>query len=358
MSVFIVAEAGVNHDGDPEQALALVEAAAEAGADAVKFQTFAAERLVVPGAPKADYQIRETGAGEDQFAMLKRLELDRETHLKLAALCRERDIEFMSTAFDEASLDFLVEEVGIRRIKVPSGEMTNGPLLLHMARRGLPLVVSSGMCTLDEVREALGVLAFGLAAAAGTPPSRTAFQTAMIQPKARALLAERATLLHCTSAYPAPASDANLRAMDALAEAFGLPVGLSDHSQGIVVPIAAVARGACLVEKHMTLDRGAEGPDHAASLDPADFARLVEGIRTVEAALGVPDKQPTAAELPTRAVARRSLVALTPIKAGDALTEDNMGPRRPGDGIAPMRFWELLGQPAHRDYRPGERIEP
>ena len=358
MGVFVIAEAGVNHDGERDKALALVEAAAEAGADAVKFQTFVAERLVVPGAPKADYQARETGAKEDQLAMLKRLELDRESHAALAALCRERGIEFMSTAFDADSLAFLVEEIGIRRVKVPSGEMTNGPLLLAMARSGLPLLVSTGMCSLEEVREALGALAFGMVSTGATPPSRTAFQTAMIQPKARALLAERATLLHCTSAYPAPAEEANLRAMDALAESFGLPVGLSDHSLGIAVPVAAAARGACAIEKHLTLDRSAEGPDHAASLEPADFAAMVEALRTVEAALGVPDKQPSAAELPTQAVARRSLVALAPIRAGEALTEANMGARRPGDGIAPMRYWELLGQPAHRDYRPGERIEP
>ncbi len=355
--VFVIAEAGVNHNGDPAMAMRLIEAAVEAGADAVKFQSFTAARLVSPAAPKARYQQATTAESESQFEMLRKLELTAAQQRALAAHCGTRGIEFMSTPFDEQAVAFLSQDVGVQRLKVASGEITNGPLLLAVARCGLPVILSTGMSTLDEVRAALGVLAFGFTAAPDVRPSAEAFAQAYESEAGRRALDGKVTLLHCTSEYPAPHDEANLRAMATLREAFGLPVGLSDHSIGPLVPLAAAALGAGVIEKHLTLDRGLPGPDHLASTAPADFAEMVAGIRTVEAALGSPDKRPTASELANRAVARRSLVALSPIRAGETFDESNLAARRPGTGATPLRYWDLLGTRAARDYAAGEAIE-
>lgn len=357
MAVFIVAEAGVNHDGSLSKARDLVRAAAEAGADAVKFQTYAADQLVLPGTAKADYQVRGKSGGNDQLDMLRRLQLDHEAHQELAAFSRSLNVEFMSTAFDEASLRFLVEDIGVARLKVPSGEITNGPFLLQIARSGLPLIVSTGMSTLDEVREALGVLAYGMRPEAAPGPSRQAFDAAFENEEDRHRLTARASLLQCTSSYPTPIEETNLRSMVTLGEAFGLPVGLSDHTQGTAAAVAATALGATVVEKHLTLDCDAEGPDHAASIEPPAFREMVAGIRAVEAALGSANKAPSAAELAMRPAARRSLVALTTIRQGDRFTEANLGARRPGSGLNPMHYWELLGREAGRDYAEGDFVE-
>ncbi|AMK77764.1 MULTISPECIES: N-acetylneuraminate synthase [Methylomonas] len=355
MSVFIIAEAGVNHNGSLQTAMQLVDAAVAAGADAVKFQTFKAEKLVTQSAAKADYQKHTTGAAESQLDMLRKLELKYEFHFQLRDYCQSQGIEFLSTAFDLDSLRFLVDELGISRLKIPSGEITNGPFLLAHAQAGKGVIVSTGMATLGEVEAALGVLAFGFLG--WEQPSLAAFQQAYSTEAGQAVLKEKVTLLHCTSEYPTPMADVNLRAMDVLQHAFGLPVGYSDHTEGLVVPIAAVARGAVVIEKHFTLDRSQKGPDHQVSLEPAELKQMVWEIRTVEQALGRPGKMPQAVELQNRAVVRKSLVAATPIIAGEKLSAKNLTCKRPGTGLSPMDYWRLLGQISGRDYETDDLIE-
>jgi N-acetylneuraminate synthase len=351
----VIAEAGVNHDGALDVALRLVDVAAEAGADIVKFQTFKADRLVTRAAPKADYQKQTTDAAESQHAMLRRLELDEGMHEALARRCVDRGIEFLSTPFDVDSLKYLHESVGIRRVKIPSGEITNGPLLLAAARTGLPIILSTGMSTLDDIVAAVRVIAFGCLNAAGRP-GEADLTAAFDAPAARDLLVRRLTLLHCTTEYPAPFEDTHLRALDTLRARFAVPVGLSDHTRGIVVPLAAVAREAIVIEKHFTLDRSRPGPDHAASLEPGELIDLVRNIRIVETALGAPEKALSAAEQRNRQIARKSLVALAAISAGERFTADNLGIKRPGTGRSPMDYWRLLDTVAWRDFAPDELI--
>lgn len=314
---FLVAEAGVNHNGDPELARRLVAEAAAAGADAVKFQTFRAEALVAREAPKAAYQVETTGGDESQREMLLRLELGLEAHAALRDESAKRGILFFSSPFDEASADAL-ETLGVALFKVPSGEITNLPFLRHLAAKRRPLIVSTGMSTLDEVTAAVTAIR-----EAGDPPL---------------------ALLHCLSAYPAPVEETNLRAMDTLRARFGCPVGLSDHTTGIDIAIAAVARGATIVEKHFTLDTGLPGPDHRASLDPGELASLVRSVRRVEAALGDGEKRPRPSEADTRRVARKSLVAARPIRPGERLTRDLVAIKRPGTGISPADLDRALGR--------------
>lgn len=352
---YIIAEAGVNHNGSLDLARKLIDVAAEAGADAVKFQTFRAETLVTATAPKAAYQRETTDAGESQYAMLKVLELDEAAHRTLIEHCERRGIQFLSTPFDTESLNLLVEGFGMPRIKMPSGEITNGPLLLAAAQTGLPVIVSTGMSTLGEVEQALGVLAFGYLEREAAP-GLEGFAAAYASEAGQAALRDRVTLLHCTSEYPTPPEDVNLRAMDTLGSAFGLPVGYSDHSRGIVVPIAAAARGAVLIEKHFTLDRTLPGPDHRASLEPEELAEMVRAIREVEAALGRSVKAPTHGEIETQAVARKSLVAATEIAEGQPFSTANVTARRPGNGVSPMHHWSYMGKAAARSYDSGEAL--
>lgn len=354
--VYVIAEAGVNHNGDLALARRLVEVAAEAGADAVKFQTFRAEALATTDAPKAGYQRATTDEGESQFAMLRRLELSTEAHRELQALCRTRGIDFLSSPFDLDSLVFLTGELGLDTIKIPSGEITNGPFLLAAARSARKLIVSTGMSTLDDVREALGVLAFGFIRPLEARPSRPAFAAALDDADGRRAVTERVTLLHCTSQYPAPDDEINLRAMATLRDKFATPVGLSDHSVGIAVPIAAAALGARVIEKHFTADRTLPGPDHRASLEPDELAAMIAGIRTVERAMGDGVKAPTASEADTAVVARRSLAAAVAIGAGSKFSDTNLGTLRPGTGISPMEYWEWLGQIASRDVAAGSLL--
>ncbi|MDC8758886.1 N-acetylneuraminate synthase [Janthinobacterium fluminis] len=353
--VLFIAEAGVNHNGSIERALQLVDAAADAGADVVKFQTFKAELLATAGAAKADYQVANTGEAGSQLAMLRALELSPHDHEVLLAHCQRRGIRFMSTAFDAASLALLAP-LNMPAIKIPSGDINCGPLLLQAARLRQPLIVSSGMATLADIEQALGVIAFGLLGDA-EPSGRADFDLAYCSAAGRAALAAHVTLLHCVTQYPAPAGAVNLRAMDTMAAAFGLPVGYSDHTLGIEVSIAAVARGACVIEKHFTLDRSLPGPDHAASLEPQELRQLVAAIRNVEQALGSPLKQPAPLEVPNRAVARRSLVAARAIAAGEIFRADMLTAKRPGGGISPLEFWAMLGRRAQRAYAADELIE-
>lgn len=352
----IIAEAGVNHNGSIDMAMSLVDAAATAGASIVKFQTFKAEAVVSRFAPKAEYQIDTTGSEESQLEMVRRLELSPDDHRRLMRHCESRSIGFLSTPFDIASARFLVNELGLEQLKIPSGEITNAPLLLEMARMKRPVILSTGMSTLGEIEEALGVLAFGYLNPVAQP-SREAFRQAYVSDDGQMALCGQLTLLHCTTEYPAPYVEANLAAMDTLRYAFGLPVGFSDHTEGIAIPIAAVARGAVVVEKHFTLDRTLPGPDHRASLEPAELAAMVTSIRQVEAAIGDGLKRPSASELKNAPIARRRLVAARHIKAGEMLSEDNLASKRPGNGISPMEFWAWRGRQASRDFAEDEPIE-
>lgn len=353
-AVTVIAEAGVNHNGSLELALKLVDAAADAGADIVKFQTFRADELATASATKAAYQKRNAGGSDSQREMLKALELNDEAHRRLLAHCGTRGIAFLSTPFDAGSLALLVDGLGLRRVKVGSGDMTNALMLLDIAHRDCEIILSTGMATMAEIEEALGVLAFGYIGEG--QPSRAAFRAAFASPAGRRALQSKVMLLHCTSDYPANPAEINLKAMDTLAQNFGLPVGFSDHSEGIAIAIAAVGRGAVMIEKHLTLDRGLPGPDHLASIEPADLAAMVAGIRQVELALGDGVKTPMPSELKTIEVARKSLVARAGIRAGEPFTEALLGVKRPGLGLPPVMYWDLLGKAATRDYRGDDPI--
>lgn len=352
--VYIIAEAGVNHNGDRDLAFALVDAAADAGADSVKFQTFDAAKLASKHIEKAAYQKRSTDAGESQLAMLKQLELPRAWHADLQAHAHKRCIEFMSTAFDTDSLDFLVG-LGLPMVKVPSGELTNGPLLWRFARTGKPLILSTGMATLSEVEQALAVVAHALHSE-NEPASIDEAWRGWGRPEWRARLKGHVTLLHCTSQYPAPLSEVNLRAMDTLAAAFGLDVGYSDHSDGLLIPIAAVARGARLIEKHFTLDRALPGPDHAASLEPGELKQMVADIRAIELALGDGIKAPQPSEWDTRIAARQQVIAARDIASGAVIVRGDLTTARCGRGLPPTALWGLVGTVATRDLAAGVMI--
>ncbi len=313
---FVIAEAGVNHNGSLDLARQLVDVAAEAGADAVKFQTFRADKLVTAGAKQAEYQARNTGRVESQAEMLRRLELSESDHRAIMAHCRDRGVRFLSTPFDHESADFLDSE-GMEAIKIPSGEVTNLPLVQHLAAKQKPILLSTGMCTLADVEACV----------------RTLEQAGI----------EKLAILHCVSCYPADPAETNLRAMTTMAAAFGYPVGYSDHTLGNEVSLAAAALGACVIEKHFTLDRSLPGPDHRASSEPTELKQLVTGIRMIESALGTGRKVPTPSEAGTAAVARRSLVTARPIPAGHVLRFDDLMARRPGTGLAPTMLPQIVG---------------
>jgi N-acetylneuraminate synthase len=343
-TVYVIAEAGVNHNGDLERAREMIRAAAEAGADAIKFQSFLPEALASNRAEKAGYQQRNARGNENQLEMLSRLALDFDEQHSLFEYCREQDIAFLSSPFDAASARFLHEQLRLETIKLGSGELTNAPLLWQLIETGAHLILSTGMATIEEIRTALGVCCLALD---GRVPwseeqARQAFEPAR--------LVDRVTLMHCTTAYPCPPDEVNLRAMDTLREATGLDVGYSDHTEGIAVSLAAVARGARLIEKHFTLDRALPGPDHAASLEPDELAELVRGVRAIGAALGSAEKRPSTTELENAAVARKSLVAARAIRAGEPFDADNLSSKRPGNGVSPIRYWSLLGKTARFDY--------
>lgn len=352
----IIAEAGVNHNGDVKLAFELVNAAHAAGADIVKFQTFKAKNLVTEQAFQAAYQVTNTGKQESQLAMLSRLELSWEAHHALIKHCEELGIEFLSTAFDSESLSFLVNELGIKRLKLPSGELTNAPLVLEHARTGCDIIISTGMATLAEIESALGVIAFGYTAAKDAKPGIEAFQNAYSSVEGQKALKEKVVVLHCTTEYPAPMGEINLRVIDTLRQAFDLPSGYSDHSEGIIIPVAAVARGAVVIEKHFTLDKNMEGPDHKASLEPEELTNMVKAIRQVEEALGHSIKTPTISEIKNKSVARKSLVAAKSIAVGESFDPDNITIKRPGTGMSPYLFWDIQNKTASNNYESGDII--
>lgn len=329
---FILAEAGVNHNGSLELAKKLIDAAVEAGADAVKFQTFKTELCITKNASKADYQVENTGnSTETQFEMVKKLELSEEMHNELIAYCQQKNIMFLSTPFDHDSIE-LLHELGLEIFKIPSGEITNLPYLRQIGRLNKEVILSTGMANLGEIEAAINVLV-----QAGTERSKI-------------------TLLHANTEYPTPMQDVNLKAMQTIGQAFSLPYGYSDHTLGIEVPIAAVALGASVIEKHFTLDKTMEGPDHKASLEPDELKAMVSAIRNIELALGSSIKQPSPSEAKNKPIARKSLVAKTDIKQGEIFTEQNLAIKRPGTGISPMRWDEILGTLAQRDYQEDEVI--
>lgn len=355
--VYIIAEAGVNHNGMLDTALRLVDAAAEAGVDAVKFQTFKADKLVSRAAPKAEYQKKTTNAAESQLEMIRKLELSEEDHLRIAQHCATRGVQFLSTPFDLESLDFLCCSFDLPTIKLGSGEITNAPFLVAAARTGRPVILSTGMSHLDEIRMALAALAFGYLEPDAIPGGQ-AFEAAYTSAAGQEMLRRKVTLLHCTTEYPVPLQEVNLRAMQVMTETFGLPVGYSDHTQGITVSVAAAALGAVVLEKHFTLDRNLPGPDHKASLEPGELADMVAAVRQVELALGRAVKEPSPSEAANKVIARKSLVAACNIRQGELFTEQNLTVKRPGSGVSPFAYWEKLGSRASRDYGADEVIEP
>jgi len=327
----IIAEVGVNHNGNLDLAKQLVDAAANAGADLVKFQTFKASHVVTQNSPKAEYQKKNTPKEQSQFEMLKGLELTIEMHEALIAHCKKKKISFFSTGFDIQSLDYL-HSLGFNCFKIPSGEITNLPYLRHVGTFGKSLILSTGMATLCEIEDALNVL------------------------EAVGMLRKNIIVLHCNTAYPTPMADVNLKAMCTIRDTFGVDVGYSDHTLGIEVAIAAVTLGAAVIEKHFTLDRNLPGPDHKASLLPNEFAEMVRSIRNIEQALGTGIKQPSPSELKNKPIARKSLVAIKPIRAGDVFAKENIGVKRPGTGISPMLWDKVMGQVANRDFATDELI--
>ena len=331
MSVFIIAEAGVNHNGSIDLAYKLIDVAVESGADAVKFQTFKAENVASKNATKAEYQKQTTDVSESQFNMLKKLELDLEAHKALIAYCKEKDIIFLSTPFDHESID-LLSDLGLQIFKIPSGEITNLPYLRHIGSLGKRVILSTGMSTLEEVGDALNVLTN-----AGTSK-------------------ENITVLHANTMYPTPMEDVNLNAMLTIQKEFGIAVGYSDHTLGIEVDIAAVVLGASVIEKHFTLDKTMDGPDHEASLEPEELKVMVSSIRNIEKALGSSQKKPSPSESLNIKAVRKSIIANQNIKKGDLLTDKNIAVKRPGCGISPMKWEELIGTAASKDYNTDELI--
>lgn len=331
MSVFIIAEAGVNHNGDIKLAKQLIDVAVKAGVDAVKFQTFKTEKVVSKNAQKADYQKQTTNSAESQYEMIKKLELDVQAHYELMEYCQQKNIMFLSTPFDHDSIA-LLNNLGLKKFKIPSGEITNLPYLRTVGALKKKVILSTGMADLGEIEDAIDILL-----AAGT-------------------IKENITILHANTMYPTPMQDVNLRAMQTIGQAFGCPFGYSDHTLGIEVPIAAVAMGASCIEKHFTLDKNMEGPDHKASLEPQELTAMVKAIRNIEQALGSAIKKPSPSEQPNMEIARKSLVATCEIKIGEKLNANNIAVKRPGNGISPMRWDEIIGTVALKDYQEDELI--
>lgn len=355
--VTIIAEAGVNHNGSLDLALDLVDAASDAGADLVKFQTFRAVDLVTASAPRAEYQESNTGDSGSQLEMLQQLELSHEDHYRLIERCKERGIGFLSTPFDPASLDFLVHDLDLPIVKLGSSELTNAPLLVAAGRSGKQFILSTGMGTLDEVEAALGALSFGYNAPLDHVPGGTEFQSAWAEAKSDGSLQNRVSILHCTTAYPTPAESVNLSAISTIRDAFGLPVGFSDHTTGAAAACASIALGARIVEKHITLDKSMPGPDHKASLEPDEFFDLVQSIRFVATALGDGIKKPQVSEEPNMPIARKSLVAAMNIAKGDEFTDKNVVVMRPGTGLSPFEYWDCMGKTSLKSYRVGDVIK-
>jgi N-acetylneuraminate synthase len=352
---YIIAEAGVNHNASEDLALEMITRAKEIGADAIKFQLFQAESLVTEDAEQAQYQKKAYTQAKTQFQMLKELELPHRAFERLKNHAKKEQIDFIITPFDLASLDFITQKLNLDVIKIGSGDVTNGPLLLATARSKKKIILSTGMSTLSDIEMALKVIAFGLLTNDETP-SLKAFDEAYSHVNVQSILKAHVSLLHCTSEYPAPVEESNLKAMDTLRAAFGLRVGFSDHTPGIEISLAAVARDAAIIEKHFTLDKNLPGPDHLASLDYLEFKTMIDNIRNIEKALGNGRKQPSISEMKNIQIVRRSIVANEKINMGENFTISNLAFKRPHRGLSPMDYWDLLGTKAQKDYVKDEVI--
>jgi N-acetylneuraminate synthase len=352
--VYIIAEAGVNHNGNPGLAFELIDAAVETGANAIKFQTFSTEKLVSASAGLADYQKKNNDI-KTQKELLKNLELDHETFVNLKRYAKSKRIDFLTTAFDLDSFHFVKNKLRLKTLKIPSGELTNAPLLLEFARSKSALILSTGMADISEIKMALGILAFGLLQK-NMQPTQKRFREAYASGQGMRLLKKHVSLLHCTSEYPAPFNELNLRAITLLQKKFGLNVGYSDHSEGIVASLGAVTLGATIIEKHFTTNRNLPGPDHIASLEPQEFTAMVAGIRQLESSLGKEIKQIQRSEKKNRDIVRKSIVASSDIVKNEKFTVDNIDVKRPGNGVSPVKYWNTLGKKSKKNYTKGDLI--
>lgn len=357
MSVFIIAEAGVNHNGSIEMAKQLVDAAQESGVDAIKFQSFQAQQLVVEEAPKAAYQKAQTGNEESQLQMLEKLQLSFNQQQELFDYCQQKKIHFLSSPFDLASAEFLIHQLGLTTIKLGSGELTNAELLYCIGKNQCDLILSTGMSDLEEIRQTLSVLAFAYLQPDGLLPNQKHFRQVIQSPQAQQVLIQKVKLLHCTTEYPCPYHEVNLNNIRTIREQFNLPTGFSDHTQGIHVSLAAVAMGATIIEKHFTLDRQLPGPDHRASIMPNELKQLVNQTREIESALGSAEKKVTTVEQQNRPIVRKGLYAQKTIVKGELFSPENLSVKRPETDLSAQYYWDLVGQPAKANYHPNEPID-
>lgn len=353
----VIAEIGVNHNGCRDIATKLIDESKKAGADIVKFQTFSTSALVTKDADMAQYQKLKSSQNSTQYKMLKELELDFDTFKYLSDYCQKLNIGFMSTAFDDESFEFIVNELPLFALKIPSGEINNAPFILKHAQTGMNIIMSTGMCDLNDIREALGVLAYGYLCPKNTVPSSHKFGEFFESSEGMRTLKEKLTILHCTSAYPTPINDVNLAAMKNIHDSFGISVGYSDHTEGIETSVIAVTHGAKIIEKHITLDKKMKGPDHSASLEPDMFQKMIRKIRRAEKIMGSSTKYITESEKSNRLVARKSLTASKRIKKGELFTEENIAIKRPGSGIDPKYYWDFINKKALRNYNYDELID-
>ncbi len=353
----IIAEIGVNHNGRMDLAIDLFKAAKECGADIAKIQSFKAAKLTTPQAGKAHYQQLRTDKDESQQEMLRKLELSFDDQKKLLSLATEIGIRFLSSPFDLESSDWLIDSLKLDTIKIGSGELTNGPLLYSVAQKGAQVILSTGMATTEEIECAMSVLAFGYSNKSLKGINADELAQLFSNPDTKKILKSKVQLLHCTTEYPAPFSELNLQCLESMRSHFGVPIGFSDHTPGIEAPIAAVALGATVIEKHFTLDKSLPGPDHKASLNPSEFRKMVDGIRNIETGFGDGIKKPTESELKNKPIARKSLVAAKNIKKGELFSSENLTSKRPGNGLSPMNYWALLETPSPIDYEEDELIQ-
>ena len=354
--IYIIAEAGVNHNGSVELAKKLIDVAAKSGVDAVKFQTFLPSEIISKNAPKAAYQLETTDKNESQLEMIKKLMLDEKSYQEILSACRDNNVEFLSTPFDLWAVHFLSDKCNVSKLKISSGEVTNAPLLIEAARTHKPIILSTGMCTLGDIERALGIIAFGYLNDCAPKSIEECFKAYNTE-AGQKILKEKVSLLHCTTEYPAPDEEVNLRCIQTLKQAFNLPVGYSDHTRGIGVSVAAVALGAQIIEKHFTLDKNLPGPDHKSSLNPAELNQWVEEIRRVEKALGDGIKRPSPSEKINLPIVRRSLVASRKIQKDELFSIENITVKRPATGISPFQYWEKIGTTAKHDYNEDDLID-
>ena len=357
MKVYVIAEAGVNHNGNVKLAYELIDEAVKADVDAIKFQTFKAENLASKNAEKASYQLQNTNNNESQLEMLKRLELSNEDYINLKKYAENKNIDFITTAFDNDSLAFILNDLKVNKLKIPSGEITNAPFLLSHAKSNLEIILSTGMANQNEIKKALDILAFGFIYPEINVSSSKQLIDIDKNKNYREVLQQKVSILHCTTEYPAPLNELNLKAIQTLRESYNIKVGYSDHSEGIIAPIIACSFGASIIEKHFTLDRNMQGPDHKASLEPKELRNMTNAIRKIDGMIGNGIKTPSTAEIKNIDIVRKSIVTRKKIKKGEIFTENNITTKRPATGLSPMNYWDLIGKTSEEDYDEDEIIK-